>query len=285
MTQYAEAEDILHGLAAVLAEPTRFASPEILEERVLGALSRLTPSEAESFASALGDVGHFFKSSEVRGVAGTALPILGTAVGTVYGGPVGAAIGGSLGGAAGQAIAGKPPTSSTRPPPQSAAPVGVDAPVAAPPGPVPGIGPAPGAATPAQTPQAGSAAAAQLLSVIQNPALLASLLALVMGSSGKTSVPVGSGTEVPVGAMMNLVGVLANRAAEDAEEILADRQDGTPAYLFDESGSLTCDPAISSHRADALLRVLSAQVAVNLDESAPCRCAECEESWDVDSWW
>lgn len=282
MTQYGEAEDILHGLAAVLAEPIRFAPPEILEQRVLDALSRLTPSEAESFTSALGDVGHFFKSSEVRGIAGTALPILGTAVGTVYGGPVGAALGGSLGGAAGQAIAGKPSSHGARPPQSAPAAVGASAASAA--GPVPGIAPAPGAAGPAQSPQAGSAAAAQLLNVIQNPALLSSLLALIMGSSGKTSVPVGTGTEVPVGAMMNLVGVLANRAAEDAESILEDQQDGTPAYLFDESGCLSCDPAIPSHRADALLRVLSAQAVDRWDDDASCGCAECSESWDVNGW-
>jgi hypothetical protein len=285
MTEYGEAEDIVRGLSAVLGESARFASPEILEQRVLDALSRLTPSEAESFTSALGDVGRFFKSSEVRGVAGAALPIVGTAVGTVYGGPVGAAIGGSLGGAAGQAIAGTRPAHAA-PPPQPAAPVAVDVPVAAPAGPVPGTGPVPGVQPLAQSPQGGSAAAAQLLNVIQNPALLSSLLALVMGSDGKTSVPIGSrGTDVPVGAMMNLVGVLANRAAEDAEEILAVRQDGTPAYLFDESGCLTCDPAVPSQRADALLRALSAERDGSSDKRAAYGCAECAESWDTDGWW
>jgi hypothetical protein len=280
MMEYGEAEDILHGLSAVLGESSRFAPPDVLEQRVLGALSHLTPWEAESFTSALGDVGRFFKSSELRGVAGAALPIVGTAVGTVYGGPVGAAIGGSLGGAAGQAIAGKQPARPA-PPPHAAAP---PATIVQPTG-IPGAEPAPAAQLSAQTPLAGSPAAAQLLSVIQNPALLSSLLALVMGSHGKTSVPVGAaGTEVPVGAMMNLIGVLANRAAEDAEEILAARQDGMPGYLFDESGCLTCDPAVPSQRADALLRVLSAESPESVDEGALCEDAGCAESWDTDTW-
>jgi hypothetical protein len=265
MTQYGEAEDVLHGLSAVLGDSARFASPEILEQRVLGALSRLTPSEAESVTGALGDVGRFFKSNEVRGFAGAALPIAGTALGTAFGGPVGAALGGTLGGFAGQAIAGAHPA-----PGGGAA--GAGAPTGAPPS--------------APPPQGGSPAAAQLLSIIQNPALLSSLLALVMGPDGKTSVPIGpNGTDVPVGAMMNLVGVLANRAAEDAEEILVARQDGTPTYLLDESGCLTCDPAVPSQRADALLRMLSAQRAGSSGQGAARGCAECTESWDTDDWW
>jgi hypothetical protein len=285
MAQHGEAQDILHGLSAVLGESTRSAPPDVIEQRVLGALSRLTPAQAESVAGALGDVGRFFSSSEVRGVAGAALPVVGTAVGTVYGGPVGAAIGGTLGGAAAQAIAGAP-SARAGSPPQAFAPPTASTQAAAPPAPVPGADPAPGARASAQTPVTGSQSAAELLNIIQNPALLASLLALVMGSHGKVSIPVGSsGTEVPVGAMINLIGVLANRAAEDAEEILAARQDDMPAYLCDESGRLTCDPAVPSQRADALLRLLSVQDSQGSDESAPCGCAECKEGWNDRAWW
>jgi hypothetical protein len=284
MNEYSEAEDILHGLTAVLDEAAWRAPPEVVEQRVLDTLAGLSPLEAEGFASALGDVGNFFKSKEVRGFAGAALPVVGTAVGTVYGGPVGAAVGASLGGAAGQAIAGNrrthgaPPAQPTAPPPATG-PALASAPPAA---------GAPGAlATEPQSQRApaGSTAAAQLLGVIKDPALLSSLLALVLGSSGKSSIPVGNtGAEVPVGAMMNLVGVLANRAAEDAEQILAARQDGTPAYLLDQDGCLTCDPAVPSHRADALLRLLSSGRAGGLEESAICECAECSASRDLDAW-
>src|SRR5207253_1871636 len=84
-------------------------SSAIVEERVLGALSRMTSAEAESFNSALGDLGRYVRGSEVLDLTSGVLPILGTAVGTVYGGPVGAAVGGKLGTIAGQTIAGDHP--------------------------------------------------------------------------------------------------------------------------------------------------------------------------------
>ena len=280
MSLHPRTEDVLHGLAAVLGDHGRM-SPESLEERVLNTFARLSESEAESVTNALGNVGQFFKSSGVKNVAGTALPIIGTAVGTAYGGPVGAAIGGSLGSAAGQAVAGKRPKAAPTTP-AGQAPTKPDEPPASHAVPSPS-GPSSVPPAPASGAEVGSAAAAQLLSVIQNPALLASLLSLVMGSSGKNSVPAGSnGTDVPVGAMMNLLSVLANRAASDAEEILAARQEAPPAYLLDESGCLTCDPAVPSERAEALLRVLSTSSESLSEEAGP---DQYPDAWDDPNWW
>ena len=273
MVQFTDAEDVLYGLSTVLGESARAIHPSHLERHVLANLDRLAPEEAESFASALSSVGNFVKSSELRDVAATALPIVGTTVGTVYGGPVGSALGGALGNAAGQAIAAKRDpsiVSGTTP----AAPIASREPPsvvqAIPPGnqSIDNSPATPPAAAPQPRPlvqeSSGSTAAAQLLSIIHDPALLSSLLSLVLGSLGRTSVALGNGRgEVPVGALMNLVSELASRAAEDAEEILASREAAVPSYLFDDQGCLTCDPANPSECADALLRTLRRTIACN----------------------
>ena len=282
---YMESYDVARGLNFVLGESVLDLPPDLLERRIMSAVSGLSPSEAESFASALGDVGRFVTSKEVRGIAGAALPIAGTAVGTMFGGPVGAAVGASVGGMAGQAIAGAPPAPRASPAPAQYPPSPQNTTATPAQYTLPPQYPMP--ATPAPAPAlGGSPAAAQLLGVLQNPALLSSLASLVMGASGKSSVPVG-GAEVPVGAMMNLVSVLANRAAEDAEEILAARQDGLPSYLYDEAGCLSCDPAVPAQRADALMRVLRSDRAsrVASAEPGPCGCSECAEDLNDDNWW
>lgn len=283
MTEHNDAEDIMHGLSAVLGESARFASPEIVEQRVLGALAQLTPTEADSFTAALGSVGRFVKNSGLRDAAGAALPVVGTAVGTAFGGPVGAAVGGGLGTAAGQAIAGAPRVQRTQPPAPARS---YEDPRLRPVPPAVSVGTAVQPTPVRSAAETGSAAAAQLLSVIQNPALLSSILALIMGASGRTSVPVGrDGVEAPVGALMNVLGVLAHRAAQDADEILAARQNETPMYLLDEHGCLTCDPAVPSQRADALLRVLTAEPPGGADEAGPYGFDEFADDWAMDDWW
>ena len=258
-TEADDTEDIASGLAAILGPRGLNMPPEVLERHVTGLLGRLSPADSENFTNALKSVGKFATSNEVRGFAAAALPIAGTAVGAAFGGPIGASLGGTLGGAAAQAVAPGRPTARAA----ASGPVAMPTASAAP-------------AAPSSA-QGGSAAAAQLLSVVQNPALLSSLLALVMGQNGKTSVPLsGSGMEIPVGAMMNLIGTLANRAAEDAEEILTAHGDAIPDYLFDEGGCLACDPAVSSQRADALLRVLAADAEASWDRDA--------ESAEGDDW-
>jgi hypothetical protein len=256
-----DTEDIASGLAAILGPRGSNMPPEFLERHVTGLFNRLSPADSESFTNALKRVGQFATSNEVRGVAASALPIAGTAVGTIYGGPLGASVGSKLGGAAAQAIG---PSGGRARPAAPAAPAATT--------------------TPAQQ---GSASAAQLLSVVQNPTLLSSLLALAMGQNGRTSVPLAGGDrEVPVGAMVNLVRELAERTAEDAEEILAAEGDAMADYLYDESGCLACDPAVSSQRADALLRVLTAdaEAALEGDEDADDGEDWEGEDWDADDW-
>lgn len=287
MIEYPEAEDILQGLSAVMGEPARFGSPQRIEEGILSELGRLSPIEAESLASTLGNVGNFLKSDQVRGIAATALPVAARAVGTAYLGPAGGAVVGSIGDKASQAIAGKSSAQPAKPATQPAAAQAAPKPLVAEPvvaEPAPAAPAAAGAGTitaPIQHEPTGSAAAAHALTMLRHPALESSLCSLILGVFGKDSAAGTGQTEVPVGAMMVLMRELFERAAQDAESILAARQDAPPAYLLDAEGCLACDPAVPSERADALLRFLQAQRS-GTAETESCGCAECAES--VDDW-
>lgn len=279
-----DAEDIASGLSAILGPRGLNVPPGMIERQVNELFSRLTPADAENFMNSLKDVGKTFQrvtsSKEFKGVVSTAAPIAGAAVGTYFGGPMGTQIGAKLGSAAGQAVTGggMPTARQARQAVggavrgaatgaiQGAAAGAYQGATAA----MPSLGtilPALGIAPPLGDPAAGSTAAAQLLSVIQNPALVASLLSLTMGANGAPTVPVGSnGTEVPVGAMVNLARTLLNRTAEDAESILLTTQESTPDYLLDSEGCVTCDPAVPAQRADALLRLLNAESESEADD-------------------
>lgn len=266
-----EEADIVSGLSAILGPRGLRVPPGIIERQVNELFERLAPADAENFLNSLKDVGRNIQkaasSKEFKGIVGTAAPIAGGAIGTYFGGPVGMQVGAQLGSVAGQAVTGGGMSGAFPAHNLASAPVGISpgthaganqgAAGAAPSlgGVTAGIGIAP----PVGDVAAGSSAAAQLLSVIRNPAFVASLLSLAMGANGAPTVPVGTlGTAVPVGAMMNLTRTLINRATEDAEEILLSTRDGAPDYLLDAEGCLSCDPAIASQRADALMRLLNA---------------------------
>jgi hypothetical protein len=273
-----EAEDTEAGLFTVFGEELEYATPEEVEERVWSAASRLTPAQAESLAGALRDVGRY-----ARQAAPTVLPVAGGIVGTVYGGPAGAAIGSQIGGVAGRAIGGqaagpRPPAPAApaaaaafvaQVPAQPAAPISAAPPAspAQPAAPAQAASPAqPAAAAAAQAPGAAepSLAAGQLLHLVENPLVKALLLQLAMGAKSGGTVPV-AGKEVPAGGVMNLLGTLAGRAAEDADALFDYGGEGLPEYLMDDAGSPACDPAAPSQRADVLLRLFDAEDAA-LDE-------------------
>jgi hypothetical protein len=139
-------------------------------------------------------------------------------------------------------------------------------------------------AAPAATGTAGgSQAAAQLLYLVQNPAFLSSLVALALGSQGRPTVPVGaSPEEVPNAAFLTLAMQLAGQAAEDADALVGGGESLSDAYLRDETGYFTCDPAVPAQRASALLRRLQQE-----DETVSLLEAP-EEEWgdDLDGeWW
>jgi hypothetical protein len=263
------AEEIETALPLVLSGESDDLDMEAVDGVFAQVLSRLSPLEAESMGSALQRIGRWAGDRERLGqVASTVLPTTATALGTVYGGPLGGALGKSVGERAAQAVAGRP----SRPPTPSPPPATPAPPSGTPPTPTPA------------TPATGSPAAAQLLYLAQNPAFLSSLVALALGSQGQSTVPVGGGDrEVPVAALVNLATNLAGRVAEDADALLGAGDESSDAYLRDETGGFTCDPAVPAQRAEALLRLLQQE-----DEAAWMLGDTDEEAWGDDAeeaWW
>ncbi|HEU4364169.1 MAG TPA: hypothetical protein VFT13_01755 [Candidatus Krumholzibacteria bacterium] len=114
-----------------------------------------------------------------------------------------------------------------------------------------------GAATTSAAPLPnGSAAAGQLLQLLSRPEIVQSLLAMAMGAAGKPSVRVGQ-TPVPVGAVTNLLGALANQASVEHHALTAGEVSGSPAYLLDSHGEFVCDPTSATERAGVLLELLA----------------------------
>jgi hypothetical protein len=223
------AGDHLEALRSALSEQWQNASPEALDALLQEVTRGMTLEEAENFWKTLGNIGR-----QIAPVAGQVLGVAAPIVGGAIGGPVGAALGGVAGRFAGQALGsfGRPGPSNAparpapRTAPRSAAPV----------------------------PPGGSSATAQLLSFLQNPQLLQSILGQLMGAAGRGAQPVGaSGASAPFGAFMNTLSVLANQAASES---VADSESTT--YMYDEQGHLLGDPASPEERAAVLLQQLRA---------------------------
>jgi len=248
---FEDSPELAETLREVLHDRYQGAAPEELEEVLFDVLESMGPAEGFNFGNVLRQIGtageKVLKDPTVGQIAGTVLPVAGTAIGTIYGGPVGAAIGGKLGQTAAQAFSGAPKpaggTAGTKP-----------APVSTPPGSIRSNGSAPGAPTSPMS--GGSPAAAQLLQLTQNPDVLKSLLALALGPHGQSAVPVGTtGSPVPVGAFMNLLNTLSAKAAADAEALLSDSENQS-SYLLDSEGVFQVDPAVPEDRAQALYETL-----------------------------
>jgi hypothetical protein len=232
-----EAQEIEAGLSTVLRGGLDGASPEQIEQWIDAAASQLSPVESFDLGNALRQIGQSVGGqSGLRQLAGQALPLVGTAVGTAYGGPVGAAIGSQLGQIAGQAVAGAQPKQQA----QAITSPGTQA----------------ASGAPIEPTATVNKAAGQLLHVTQNPAFLTSLLSLVMGSQGRTSVPV-AGKDVPVAAFMNLVSTLAGQAAQGAPMTSQPtEEESIPSYLTDAEGRPLVDPVDPVQRADVLMKLL-----------------------------
>lgn len=201
-------------------------------QEVLGSMS---PEEVEGFWST------------VRNLAGNVLPIAGQVVGTAVGGPVGAAIGRGVGQLAGQALS-RP---TTRPRPTPARP-----PVGGPPAGAAAQRPAaaPAASPSTAVPAGGSSATAQLMALLQNPALLQSILGQIIPGGRSSTPPAQESSPAPFGAYMNALSTLAIEAAMEANRWGAGQE--TPAYLLDAEGNFLCDPAVPEERARVLLEQL-----------------------------
>lgn len=236
-------EDISYAVVRGALAPEYANLPrEQIDAIVTRAVLAMAPEEAENFWKTIGDIG-----KQIAPVAAQILPVAAPIVGTAIGGPLGGALGGTLGQVAGQALSGAVAPQPAPAPPRPAMP--------AYPVPTPSGGPSAGAPG---LPSGASSAAAQLLSLIQNPALLQSLLGQVLGPAGRSAVPVGTqGVPAPFGAFMNALSTLANQAASEASERMAGEGAAeTPAYLLDAEGNLRCDPAVPEERARVLMERL-----------------------------
>lgn len=200
-------------------------------------LTNMSPEEIEGFwdtvKSVAGQVGGALKQA-----APALLPAAGAALGTFIGGPVGTAIGGKLGQMGAQLVAGPKPA---------------PAPPVAAPQPAPG---APVAAAP--IPAGGTSAVGQLMSLIQNPALLQSLIGQILGPAAQQTVPAGSqGIQLSFPALMNALASLAGKAAQEAAEAYPGVESvETTAYLVDPSGNFIVDPADPDARAQRVMELL-----------------------------
>jgi hypothetical protein len=103
----------------------------------------------------------------------------------------------------------------------------------------------------------GGSATGQLMSLLERPETMQALAALNLGPAGRKSIPVGTPqTSIPVGAITNLIGMLAGRASAEAEAIAGDGEDRLE-YMIGESGDYVGDPASPGDRAAAVWNVLN----------------------------
>jgi len=184
-------------------------SDDALEDMLASTFPDHEPGEIEDFMST------------VQRVARDAAPIVqrvapamaqGATSGAAVGGPWGALIGGVGGGAASLLTA----PGVVTPPPAPAPPPQAPAVPAAP----PGGGPA------------SAAAAAQLLTLLSRPETMQALLALLMGSAGRSTVTVGQ-RRVPATEFANAISELAAEVASSPGS--------APHYYLDEEGEPRCD--------------------------------------------
>lgn len=125
---------------------------------------------------------------------------------------------------------------------------------------------------------ARSPAAAQLMNVLRNPAIIQALGALASGRN--PAIPVGAaGTRVPANAFAGLLSALG-REAEAESEAFATGPVGAPAYLVGESGEFVVDPRDPDQRAGRLLQLLNEEEWADADDEA----AEDEIEWEEVDW-
>jgi len=201
-------------------------SSQELENIVDNVLSEMSPEEMENFWKTVKSIGQ-----SVGNILPQVLPLAGSVVGGIYGGPAGAALGGSVGSMAGNLVGNavsqnkqkKRPSiqrilSSTTIPPSSSA-------------------------------------STQLMSFLQNPQFLQSILGMALGSKAKKTIPVGSqGAKAPNGAFLNTLIQLAVKALGESSSKYEGEVLESVEYLYDSGGNLLCeDIASPEERSMALL--------------------------------
>jgi hypothetical protein len=156
------------------------------------------------------------------------LPVAGQIAGGMIGGPAGAMVGGAVGNVAVRAIGGQANRS------------GGPAATATLPGAMIGAPPA----------------AAQLINLLGRPEVLRALMSMAIGQAGNSHVS-AAGKQVPVAAIANLVGSLAQQAVEEYRVATNGAGEPLPDYLADETGAPCCDVGESDERANHLYGLLT----------------------------
>jgi hypothetical protein len=267
---YEDATLMAEGLREVLHEDYQDLPAEEMEEVLFDMLDSLPPEAEWSIGGALKSIGQkslgVLSDPTVSSLSGKVLPIAGGAVGTYFGGPAGTTMGASLG----SKLAGLLPT--RRKQGKAAAKL------------------AKGSAKLAKgSAKNGSAAAAQLLSLLQNDKMLKGVLSLALGQNGRKAVKLGTGqSSVDVSALMSLAKNLFEEAAADADE-LARESDFRPRYLLDSEGEYAYDPVDPGERDQALYEALIDAEEQGLMESgegpyAPWEAEVPAEAWPP-RWW
>lgn len=230
------------GLRELLAPQYAALPAAALDAQLESILGEMSPDDIEDFWQSVKSFGQ-----QAMPVLQRALPgvlqgaVSGATTGATMGGPWGALVGGVAGGALGgaQSAQRRPATAGARAAQASPGP-------AAPHG-------------------AASPAAAQLLQLINRPEVQQALLSMVMGPAGNRNVSAG-GTPIPVGAIANTLGVLANQAAAEHHQVVTGDGGGTPLYLLDDAGEFVCDVANPAERAGAVLSHFAAADAAESGE-------------------
>lgn len=222
---------------------------------VSGRLEGLTEEQAEGFWNTISNIGRGALEIGKRILPGVAS---GAATGS-FAGPWGTAIGGLIGGLgslfSGQRQQQPPPA---RPPIQGGIPIPA-------PAVIPQV-PSTGAGIPSSPLQGKASPTAQLLQLIQNPAVQQALTSIIMGPTGNKTIPV-AGTPVPTGDFLNLLNVLTASASKEAAENYGSNDDNSPFSSWWSLPLLGTDPANPEHRAEALIELLRRQEALTKMES------------------
>lgn len=104
-------------------------------------------------------------------------------------------------------------------------------------------------------------AATQLLSLLSSPAVQQAVMQMMMGQAGNSTVPAG-GTRLPVTAVTNLLGMLANQASAEYNAVARpDMGESIPYYLMGADGEFLVDPASPEQRATLVMELLVEDMA------------------------
>lgn len=250
--------EYLDSIRGLLAPQYRHMGDSQVAELLRNSFENMSHAEQEAFAAfSLQNAQENFFSDIGRGlsqfaraapgilrtvapIAQTALPI----VGTLVGGPAGTAIGGALGGLLGNLAGGGNSGNTNQKMPRHS--------------PLPQTGLQTVGQPQVPTNPSVNPAAAQLMSLLNNPQLIQALLGQVLGRVGNGSASAQTTTQqtpIPFGALMNTISELAERAAEES---IQTGSYASESYLMNGVGQYrVMDPSSREQRADAVMELLN----------------------------